>query len=162
VVDRAPRDGHAEHLFEADGLGAELNLVVVPPLAPTALVLHGIWNLSSVRSAVTEFDKVGYPSNPKPVADKSEPACNASAAPGSSGDVVHAAMVERAAGGVHVFNPDAVNPQESAAPFTKEQVIQSREWRIIITFGGLPGVNHDAASTIRCKVTPSGIASTFT
>jgi hypothetical protein len=42
VKDSASGDGCLEHLFEAEGLGAELHVVVVPAAAWTAFIFDGI------------------------------------------------------------------------------------------------------------------------
>lgn len=67
VKDSAGGDGHAEHLFEAKGLGAELHVVVVPLFAFAPFVLDGEGNLWSAGLRV-EFDDIGLADQPQPIA----------------------------------------------------------------------------------------------
>jgi hypothetical protein len=149
VIDRAGGDRDAEHLFEADGLRAELNLVVVPTLATTSLVLDRLRDLASLRPSVAEFDEIGHPRESQTVADQSESAGGAAGRARPIGNGVGATVVERPAGRVDVFDPYPLDPQQRTAPFAEQEVIQGRERRVIVALGGLSRVHHDVASTKR-------------
>jgi hypothetical protein len=77
VIDGSGGNRDPEHLFQADGLRAELNLVVIPVLPPTAFVLDGIRDLVVVRVAFAKLHKVGHPGESQTVTDQSEAAGNA-------------------------------------------------------------------------------------
>jgi hypothetical protein len=56
MEDGAGRHLDAQHLFQTQGLGAKLHIVVVPAPAPAALVLDGIW-LGAKLDNVSDADK---------------------------------------------------------------------------------------------------------
>ena len=55
VIDRAAEDGRSEHFFEAEGLGAKLDVVVVPPTFLAAFVFDGRGDLDDRLAALSVF-----------------------------------------------------------------------------------------------------------
>ena len=77
VIDRAAEDGGSEHFFEAKGLGAELDVVVVPAALLTAFVFDGRHDLDDGLSATfssrlaSKLDKIS--ASEEAVASGSDP-----------------------------------------------------------------------------------------
>jgi hypothetical protein len=83
VIDRAAGDGRSEHFFEAEGLGAKLDVVVIPPPFLAAFVFDGRGDLddrlaarSSSRLA-PELNEIGAAEQPKTSGRDPEPAFGA-------------------------------------------------------------------------------------
>jgi hypothetical protein len=124
VIDGPGRDRHPEHLFQAEGLGAELNLVVIPAFTTSSLVLDRIRDLAVVGAARAKLHEIGNPGDLEAVADESKAAGNANRRPRTLGDSVGPAMVERPTCGVDVLDPDAFGPKQCATPLAEEEVVE--------------------------------------
>jgi hypothetical protein len=74
VKDGAGGHRDAEHLFEAEGLGAELNVVAFPASSPAALVLDREGDVGAADRVGAEPDEVGDADESKAVAAEPESA----------------------------------------------------------------------------------------
>ena len=80
VEDGPGGDGDAQHFFQADGLAAELDLVVVPASAFAALVFDGEGRVGAAGVVGAEFDEVRDADDAQAMADEPEAAGGAEGA----------------------------------------------------------------------------------
>jgi hypothetical protein len=146
------RDGGAEHLLQAKGLGTELHLIVVPATSAAALELH--W-----KRLRAKLDEVGDPNKPKPI--RTEPQAPDGAHPSLPlfvGRVsVYTAVEVRPFDGVNVVGPESFQAVQRAPPRTEQKVVQGRQrWIVVWVHDVLPLVGRISQPTRRCSVTPAG------
>lgn len=125
VVDGAFGDRHAKHLFEAESLGAELDVVVYPSVGFAAFVIDGT-GLFGTRRGGPEFDDVGAASKAKPVAEDGKGADGPAAAPLAVAGLVHALVDSVAVFDEGVRGKDALEVDQGTAPLAVEILVEGR------------------------------------
>jgi hypothetical protein len=141
VIDRAAEDGRSEHFFEAEGLGAKLDVVVVPPTFLAAFVFDGRGDLDDRRAAPSssrlapELDEIGAAEEPKPSRRDPEPAFGADSfpffKPGLVGPLVQGVAAER----VLVMDVEPIEVPQGRAAVAVEQGVERGEGDEVVPLG---------------------------
>jgi hypothetical protein len=141
VIDRADRDDRSEHLFEAEGLGAKLDIVVVPSTFLAAFVFDGQRDLDDCLAPptftrlATELNEIGAAEEPESSGRDPEPAFGADPLPflepGSVGSLVQGVAAER----VLVMDIESIKMPQRRATVAIEQGIERGEGDEVITLG---------------------------
>ena len=132
VVDGPLGHGTTEHLLQAEGLGAELDIVVIPSPLATVLVLdrqrnldQGLSGLATSRWAM-ELDEVGAAIEPEPPRGDPEPALGADAPATLHPRAIGPLMQHVAAACVHVVDVEHVEVPQGRATIAIEEGVQCR------------------------------------
>jgi hypothetical protein len=152
VIDRAAGDGRSEHFFEAEGLGAKLDVVVVPPAFLAAFIFDGRDDLddrlaprSSSRLA-PELDEIGAAEEPKTSGRDPEPAFGTDPfpffKPGLVGPLVQGVAAER----VLVVDVKPVEVPQRRAAVAVEQGVERGEGDEVVPLG-IGGSSHGLGFT---------------
>lgn len=152
VEEGAGGDGDAEHFFEAEGLGAELEGVGGVFFGAAAFVFDG-----EGRGALAELDGVGLANEAKAFGDEPEAAAGADAVADFVAGLVDAFVHEAAFGGEAVFLPNAGDMDEGALAGANPPVLECGE-------GDALRVGHLPSSLSGTRVMPAGrsLSSTVT
>jgi hypothetical protein len=126
MVDGPCGDGDAEGLLQAERLGAELDLVVVPAAAPAALVLDGVGDFGAAGGDGAELDEVRDADEPEAVTDDPQAAGGAERGLVAVAGGVDAPVIEGAGRGVDVVEPEALQPMEGATARAEQEIVQGR------------------------------------
>jgi hypothetical protein len=143
VEDGAGGHGDAEHLLQAQGLGAELNVVAFPASSPATLVLDREGDVGAADRVGAELDEVGDADESKPVATEPEAACEAERAVESFGLGVDGLVGVGAFDGVGGVGPEALGAVQGAAARAEDQVVERPNRQQIVVGHGRPGYGHD-------------------
>ena len=129
VEDRPARDFEAEHFFETDGLGEELDVVVIPFTPAAPLIFDG------ERNAVMELDDIGNPLNAQPMRNEPEASGSGKRALVGVFGFVNPTMIERPGEGMNILDPNFLHAMKEAAALAEEKIIESRQRREVIAVG---------------------------
>jgi hypothetical protein len=141
VVDGAAGHDGVEHFLEAEGLGAELDVVVVPASLAAAFVLDGQGDLDGGRAASfppgfsTELDEVGPPVKPEPPRGDPKPAFGADALAFLEPGAVGTGVEDVAAEGMLVVDVEAVEVPEGGAAVAIQQGVEGGEGDEVVPLG---------------------------
>lgn len=150
VEEGSGRNSHAEHFFEAEGLGAELKGVDVVFLGASVLVFDGEgWGV------LAELDGIGLADEPEALGDELEAAAGADAVADFVTGFVNAFVHEAAFGGEAVFLPNAGDMDEGALAGADPPVLECGE-------GNALRVGHLPSSLSGTMVMPAGRSLSFT
>jgi hypothetical protein len=150
VEDRPLGDWLAEHLLQAEGLGAELDIVVVPAAVSSPLVFDRVGDLAAGPGATririadsAELDQIGPTVETEPT--RGDPETPLGPDPRSTLEArgVRPLMEDLAAAGVLVVDVEAVNVPEGGATIAVQQGIERREWDEVVPLG--VGCGHVAS-----------------
>src|SRR5262249_13428711 len=114
--DGACGDRDAEHLLQTDGLGTDLDFIVVPPPSPAALVLHGKRDIRPARRVGVKLDEIRDAEESEPMADQRQAPSSAEGGLLGVARDVDALMGERPGNGVGVLHPHTLDAMQIAAP----------------------------------------------
>ena len=141
MINRAPRNGRAEHFFETEGLGAKLHIVVVPSPLLAALVLDGERNFDEGLAALprprrlVEFDEVGPPVQPEPFRRDPEPPLGADPPSLLVPRPISPGVELIAAKGVFVVDVKSVQMPEGSAAVAVKQSVEGGEGDEVVPLG---------------------------
>lgn len=122
VKKKAPRDVAAWRLFEAQGLGTELDFIGPVRFGFAAFVFDG-----NDCAIPMKLHDVGLSAQPKSPGNQRNPACDSDAWPGLERPVVGPFMHGPPLGGKLVFFPEPFNMNESALPLAVQKVLKCRD-----------------------------------
>ena len=123
IEQRTRRDRDGEHLFQADRLGAKLNLIAIVCLGLAPLVLHGKGQPGTVRPAVKLHD-VGLPDQPKTKRPQRHTIFDPHITPRFPALVMHSLVHDPAFGGAPALRPCLLNMDERALAGAEHQMLQ--------------------------------------
>jgi hypothetical protein len=145
VKDGAGRDRDAEHFLQTKSLGAKLDLVVIPPSAFTAFVFDGKRHIGAIAFTGMELHEIGDADDTKAMTNEPQAASGAEVRLIVVTCGVNTTVIERTGDGVDIVAPQALQTMKGAAAWTKEDVVESRQRRIVVAAGGI-GCGHDQFS----------------
>lgn len=131
VKDRSAWHGDAQHLLQAQGLGAELNIIIVPLLPLATFVLDREWNVGTVRlwmklhhiRLADESQLIGA----KPHRMDFSPVLGL-----PFHRLVRALVGQRTRERVGIVGPHILDAVQGAAALAVEEVVQSGEGRVVV------------------------------
>ncbi len=125
--------GDAEHFFEAHGLSAELDFVVVPTSFFAAFEIDGVGD--SERSSIVvaaEFNEVGFASNSQSIRHQHHPGYVPLVASFEVRGLIDLFVSVNAFGSVLIVLPDLFDQMQRQSPFAEQQVVQVTQRQEII------------------------------
>jgi hypothetical protein len=126
VKDGPGRHRDRQHFFQAEGLGTELDVVVVPATPPAALILDGIGNFTAVR-LLAKLDHIGLAGKLKALGLKQHAVHNADPRPGFRKGSVRALVSMDSFERERIIHPNLFDAMQGATPLAKKQIIEGAE-----------------------------------
>lgn len=143
----ACRACHLEHLFETEGLGAQLNLVATASLGPSPFVLDGPRLPEALFSPQgdagrrgAKLNHVGLASQPEAEGVQTEAAGDSEARPAFRPGVVRLLMQFAAFGGEAVLRPHLLDMNQGPLALAEHEVLEAGEGQEVVF--GVPHTNN--------------------
>ncbi len=127
MEDRAGGHAHAEHLLEAHGLRAELNVVREASGTPSSLVLDGKGPRRGPVLGARVLDDVRVSEQAEPLGAQRNAAKSRDPVPASPFASVRSLMERAPFGREAVLRPEALDVDERALPLAEEEVLEARD-----------------------------------
>jgi hypothetical protein len=120
-----------QHLFQAKGLGAELNLIPIGKFWLSTLVFHRIWPPAALIISM-KLHHIRLAGEAKAQGTQGQSGFDPDTVSAQSFATIHPLMHDAALGGETVFFPNLFDMNQSASTLAKEQMLQGRKRKEVV------------------------------